>query len=166
MCGLVGSVWADKDFLTRLSFRWYGLIIKITITNYKSNFSAQTILKMPPKITVKKDYILVEPRAVDFWEIWECIGAAINLPEFPEKNDIWLFHDGPIKLSYVDLYRLKDFIQKYYPENASRNKTAIVVESGIQAAMATFFIQVADGLPFEIRVFTDFKLAEDWVKEH
>jgi hypothetical protein len=122
---------------------------------------------MPPKITIKKDYILVEPSEVDYWEIWVSIGAELNSPDFPEKNDIWIFHDGPVKLTYVDLYRLKDFIKENYPENANRNKTAIVVESGLQSAMAETFGQIAaEDLPFEVGVFTDFKLAEEWVKEH
>ena len=118
---------------------------------------------MPPKITVKKDHILVEPSGVDYWEIWEGIGAEINLPEFPEKNDIWVFHDGPVKLTYVDLYRLKDFIQENYPDNAKRKKTALVVATGIQTAMANFFIQIGEDLPFEIKVFSDFQAAEDWI---
>ena len=121
---------------------------------------------MPPKITVKKDYILVEPSEVDYWEIWEGIGAELKLAEFPEKNDIWLFNDGPVKLTYVDLYKLRDFIQENYPENAKRTKTALVVQSGIQKAIAESFGQIAEDLPFEIRVFTNFQLAEDWVKGH
>ncbi len=122
---------------------------------------------MPPKITINNGYILVEPNEVDYWEIWEGIGAEINLPEFPDKNDIWLFNDCPVKLTYVDLYRLRDFIQENYPENAKRTKTAIVVKSGLQSAMAETFGQIAaEDLPFEVGVFTDFKLAEEWVKEH
>jgi hypothetical protein len=41
---------------------------------------------MPPIITVKKDYILVEPEEVDYWEIWEGIANEMSLPEFPEKT--------------------------------------------------------------------------------
>jgi hypothetical protein len=120
-------------------------------------------LKMAPKITVKKDYILVEPKEVDYWQIWESIGKVRNLPEFPEKNDIWVFHDGPIKLTYVDLYKLKDFVKEIYPENVKRSKTAIVVESGLQSAIALFFAQIAKDLPFEIKVFFDFQTAENWI---
>ncbi len=121
---------------------------------------------MPAEITVKKDYILVEPSEVDYWEIWQGIGEELKLPEFSKKNDIWVFHEGQIKLTYDDLYRLKDFIYENYPENAQRTKTALVVESGIQAALAESFGQIAaDELPFEIQVFTDFKSAEQWVKE-
>jgi tRNA A37 threonylcarbamoyladenosine biosynthesis protein TsaE len=121
---------------------------------------------MPPIITVKKDYILVEPEEVDYWEIWEGIAKEMSLPEFPEKNDIWIFHEGPVKLTYVDLYRLKDFIEENYPENAIKNKTAIVVESGTQKAIAESFIQITVNLPFKIKAFSDLKSAEDWITKN
>ena len=121
---------------------------------------------MKPKITVKKDYILVEPNEVEYWEIWEGIATELKLDKFPEKNDIWVFHEGPVNLKYIDLFKLKDFIEENYPENASRTKTALVVVTGIQKAMAEFFINAAENLPFEIRVFTHLKLAEDWVKRY
>ena len=121
-------------------------------------------VKITPKITVKKDYILVEPKEVDYWQIWEGIGKVRNLPEFSEKNDIWVFNEAPVKLAYVDLYKLKDYIEEIYPENVNRNKTAIVVASGVQAAIANFFIQIAKDLPFEINVFSDFQTAEDWIR--
>lgn len=120
-------------------------------------------VKITPKITVKKDYILVEPKEVDYWQIWEGIGKVRNLPEFSEKNNIWVFREAPIRLTYVDLYKLKDFVEEIYPENVTRNKTAIVVETGIQSALAFFFSQIAEDLPFEIKVFSDFQTAEGWV---
>ena len=116
---------------------------------------------MAPKITVKEDYILVEPKEVDYWEILEGIVQVLNLPEFSEKNDLWLFNNVPIKLAYDDLYKFKDHLEEIYPENENGNKTAIVVDSGVQEALALFFIQIAKDLPFEINVFSDLKTAED-----
>lgn len=120
-------------------------------------------LKIAPKITVKKDYILVEPKEVDYWQIWEGIGKVRNLSEFSQKNDIWVFRDSPITLTYVDLYKLKDYIEDIYPEDVTRSKTAIVVATGLQSAMASFFSEIAKDLPFEIKAFSDFKAAEDWI---
>lgn len=120
-------------------------------------------LKIAPKITVKKDYILVEPKEVDYWQIWEGIGKVRNLPEFSQKNDIWVFRDSPITLTYVDLHKLKDYIEDIYPEDVTRSKTAIVVATGLQSAMASFFSEIAKDLPFEIEAFSDFKAAEDWI---
>ena len=118
---------------------------------------------MSPKITVKKKYILVEPKEVDYWQIWEGIGKVRNLPEFSQKNDIWVFRESPITLNYVDLHKLKEYIEEIYPEDVNRKKTAIVVATGLQSAMATFFLEIAKDLPFEIKVFSDFEAAEDWI---
>ena len=118
---------------------------------------------MPPKITVKKDYIKIEPKEVDFGEICEGIAEVRNLPELSEKNNIWVLHEDPIKLDYVDLYKLKDFVREICPKNANKRKTAIVVKSGIQSAMAMLFTQIADNFPFEIKVFFNFQDAIDWI---
>ena len=45
----------------------------------------------------------------------------------------------------------------------TRIKTAIVVETDAQSAMALLFSQIAENLPFEIEVFTDFQAAEGWI---
>ena len=120
-------------------------------------------MKMAPKITVKKDYILVEPKEVDYSQIWEGIGKVCNLSEFSEKNDIWVFRESPIKLTYVDLHRLKEYVEEIYPEDVTRSKTAIVAATGVQLGMAVIFSQIAEDLPFEIKVFSDFQAAEDWI---
>jgi hypothetical protein len=118
---------------------------------------------MPPKTPVKKDYIKIEPKEVDFGEICEGIAKIRNLPELSEKNNIWVFHEGPIKLDYVDLYKLKDFVREICPKNGNKSKTAIVVNSGIQSAMALLFSQIAENLLFEIKVFFNLQDAIDWI---
>ena len=45
----------------------------------------------------------------------------------------------------------------------TRIKTAIVFETGAQSAMALLFSQIAENLPFEIEVFTNFQAAEGWI---
>jgi hypothetical protein len=118
---------------------------------------------MPPKITAKKDYIKIEPKEVDFGEICEGIAEVRNLPELSEKNNIWVLHEGPIKVDYVDLYKLRDFVREICPKNGTKSKTAIVVKSGIQSAMALLFTQIAENLPFEIKVFFDLQDAIYWI---
>ena len=118
---------------------------------------------MTPKLTIKKDYILIEPQENEYWEIWEAIGRLLKIPEYPDKNVIWVFHGGPIDLVYDDLYKLKDFINENYPENATRSKPAMVVVSGLHASLAESFAQIAKDLPYEIKVFTDLQSAEEWI---
>lgn len=122
-------------------------------------------LKMAPRLTIKKDYILFEPQANAYWEIWEAIGRLLKMPEYLDKNVIWVFHESPINLVYDDLYKLRDFIQDNYPDKATRSKTAMVVVSGLHTGIAESFAQIAKDLPWEIRVFSNIRSAEEWIAE-
>jgi len=93
------------------------------------------------------------------------VARLFYVPGIPDKNRIWVFHKGLENFSYDYLPRLRDFIEENYPRDAKINKTALVVESGFQSQMADSFRKIAKDLPFEIRVFSDFQAAEEWVKE-
>ncbi len=119
---------------------------------------------MSPQITNKRDYILIEPKeGTDYSEIQRVVARLFYIDEIPEKNRIWVFREGPEKFSYEDLHKLKDIIKENYPEDHNVRKTAIVIESEFQSSMAESFRQIAKDLPFEIRIFSDFQPAEDWV---
>jgi len=121
---------------------------------------------MSPEITINKDYNLVELKeGINYREIRRAVARLFYVSGIPEKNGIWVFREGQEKFSYDDLYRLRDIIKENYPKDVKINKTAIVVESGFQSSMAETFRQIAEDLPFEIRVFSDFQAAENWVKE-
>ena len=119
---------------------------------------------MPPIISLKKDYILIEPQENEYWEIWEAVGKLIKMPEYLDKNTIWLFSDKPLHIDFSDLYKLKDFIAEHYPQGDKyHNKTAIVAKMGLHLGLAESFAKIANDLPFEIRVFSDLQSAEDWI---
>jgi hypothetical protein len=81
---------------------------------------------MPPQITIKKDYILVEPKeGFDFREIQQGVARLFYVEGIPEQNRIWVFREGPENLSYDDLQKLKDVIKENYPENARINFSPI-----------------------------------------
>ena len=121
---------------------------------------------MSPKITIKKDYVLLEPKeGTDYGEIKRGVARLLYMSDIPDKNRIWVFREGPEKFSYDDLHKLRDIIKENYPNDHKINKTAIVIESGFQSSMAESFRQIAEDLPFEIRVFSDFQAAEAWVKK-
>lgn len=121
---------------------------------------------MESKVTVNGAYILVEPSmGIDYWEILECLGKLRMMHDYLTKNDIWVFSEGPVMLAYDDLKKLKDIIIEYYPKNAIRTKTAIVVESGIQFGIVNQFINIAEELPYQIKVFYDLNAAEEWISE-
>ena len=121
---------------------------------------------MSPQITIKENYILIEPKdGIDFREIQQGVARLFYVEGIPEQNRIWVFREGPQNLSYDDLQKLKDVIKEHYPENARINKTAIVVESETQSSLAEAFTKIAKDLPQQFKVFSNLADAEAWVKE-
>jgi hypothetical protein len=120
---------------------------------------------MTAEIHLNKDYILVVPReGINYREIRRAIARLFYVSGMPQKNSIWVFRDGEEKLTFDDVYRLRDIIRYNYPKDVKIDKIAIVAESDFQLKMAESFRQIGDDLPFEIRIFSDFQSAENWVK--
>lgn len=121
-------------------------------------------LKMDIEISIQEDYILVEPpNGINYWAILEGIGRLINMNGYQGKNVIWEFRDGPVMLSYDDLYTLKNIIKDNHIKNSKRIKTAILTETSFQMGMANEFAKIAKDLPCEIGVFSDFRSAKGWI---
>jgi len=121
---------------------------------------------MSPKITIKPDYILVEPKkGSDFIEIRKGIARLYYVKEIPKKNRIWVFREGPQNLTTDDLLRLKDIIKQNYPGDSGTNKTALVVGPGAESAMAEAFAEIVNDLPQAFKVFSTLADAEKWVKQ-
>lgn len=121
---------------------------------------------MPLSITHNDDFILVESSdGMDYWEILEAISKLFSMPKFKVNNDIWVFKEGQLKMLFTDLYSIKDSVKKLYPEGSTGKKTAIVTETGVQHSLATLYSDIGKDLPREIKVFSDIKSAEDWIKK-
>jgi len=119
---------------------------------------------MSLKFTNYNDYILIESSTgMDYREIMEGIPKLISMPEFINKNDIWVFRSGQIKMSYTDLCTIKNLVEGICPKNSKGNKTAIVAENGLQQSLGTLFSDIGKDLKREIRVFPDLKSAKDWI---
>jgi hypothetical protein len=84
--------------------------------------------------------------------------------EFEEKSDIWLFRKGHVDFLFADLFKLKDFVKNHCPAIPNRKKTAIVVETKIQFGLAKSYAIMGRDLPCRIKVFTEFKDAEEWAR--
>ena len=122
--------------------------------------------KMPPEITIKKDYILIEPKAgIDLREIQQGVARLFYVKGIPQQNRIWIFREGPQNFSFDDLHRLKEIIKENYPKNSRINKTALVVQPGEQSALAEAFAEIAEDLPQTFEVFSSLADAEKWVKQ-
>lgn len=124
------------------------------------------IENMSPKITIKKDYVLIEPKeGTDFREIQRGVARLFYVEGIPEQNRIWVFRQGPENLSYDDLARLKSLIKENYPADVTINKTAIVVESVSQTNLAKSFTRIPIDLPQQFKIFSNLPDAEEWVKQ-
>jgi hypothetical protein len=121
---------------------------------------------MSPKITIKENYILVEPKeGIDLREIQQGVARLFYVKGIPKQNRIWVFREGPQNLSLDDLPLLRDVIKENYPKGARINKTAIVVESESQSTIAKAFTKFAEDLPQQFKVFSNLADAEAWVKK-
>jgi hypothetical protein len=119
---------------------------------------------MSLKFTNNSDYILIESSTgMDFWEIMKGIPKLISMPEFKNKNDIWEFRSNQIKMSFADLQKIKNLVEKICPQNCKGTKTAIVVRNGFQQTYATLFSDICNDIQRKIRVFSDLKPAENWI---
>jgi wyosine [tRNA(Phe)-imidazoG37] synthetase (radical SAM superfamily) len=123
-----------------------------------------TQIKMSLKFTDYNDYILVEaPTGMNYWEIIEGIPKLISMPEFKNKNNIWLFISGQINMAYTDLYAIKNLVEEICPHNSKGTKTAIVAENSLQQSLGKLYSDIGKDLQREIRVFLDLKSAENWI---
>lgn len=121
---------------------------------------------MAPQITLKKDYILIEPKeGIAFREIQQGLARLYFVEGMPKQNRIWIFPEGPQNLTTADLNRLKSMIQEYHPPVSIIRKTALVVKSDRQAAVGEAFIKIAEDLPQKFKVFSNLADAEKWIRE-
>jgi len=118
------------------------------------------------EIILQKDYILVKPpEGVNFWDIFMTLGKFISKPEFQDKNDIWLLSDGMVNLNFSDLQKINDFLRKNIPKFAIGKKSAVVASTGYQRGLVETFVTVWKEYPRKLKVFSDLKEAEEWLKE-
>jgi len=88
----------------------------------------------------------------------------MSIPEYPDKNCVYDFREAIIEFSGYNIPNLINHIKTLYPKNAKRSKTAIVISSGVQKAIAEIFIDFAKNLPYQLKIFNHLESAENWVK--
>ena len=102
---------------------------------------------------------------VDEHELVYAIKAVAALPEYPEKNDLWVFEECTFNFSHSKISSLIQVIGSVYPPSPSRTKTAILTNSELHYAFCKLFCDEAESLPYTIRVFTQHSEAEAWLNE-
>lgn len=130
----------------------------------KENFIGKTIIKMSLKFNSHKDYILIQSTSgIDYFEIVEGISKLISLPEFKNKKDIWIFESGIVNIAYSDLNKIKLLVEKICPRFSKKARTALVVKNDFQQAVCMLYSDICKDLNQDIRVFTNFESAKDWI---
>ena len=111
-----------------------------------------------------KDYLLVtlEGEATSH-AFKSAIDEEFARDDYHVMNDVWQLGNCELSVQQDQLEDIVSHIQLIYPQSASRNKTAIVVSSGLSRAMAQFWAEHAELLPYEIQVFMSLEEAEAWV---
>ncbi|MEJ2284495.1 MAG: hypothetical protein P8X85_12960 [Desulfobacterales bacterium] len=118
------------------------------------------------EIIIEKNYILLKPPIeMDLWNILASIAILFSLPDFQEKDDIWLLSDGYIDVLYSDLEKIKCIAENNFPKYAKRGKTAIVVKNDQHYNLAVSYADIGKKLPRKIKVFRDFNSAGRWITE-
>lgn len=117
------------------------------------------------KITQNSDHLLVEfQEDFDFFTIEAIIRDETRLAEYAGMNDIWLIGKHRSLLTLDELETMATDFKCMCPQDASREKTAIVVEQGLTEAIVELWIkELAKKVPFEIRIFHTLEEAEDWL---
>lgn len=116
------------------------------------------------EVIIEENYILIKPPSIiNLSNILNCISILFSIPEFQEKNDIWLLSEGHIDILYSDLEKIKNVAETNFPKYAKRGKTAIVVNNDLQYNLAVLYADTGKNLPREIKVFRDLDSAKVWI---
>jgi len=119
------------------------------------------------EILIESNFILLKPpRELEFCNILMSIAMLFSIPEFKEKNDIWLLREGYSNILYSELEKIKYIAKKYHPKSNIRRKTAVVVNDDIQKSIAVLYADIGEDLPREIKIFQDLKSAKQWALEY
>jgi hypothetical protein len=102
---------------------------------------------------------------VDEHELVYAVKAVAALPEYPEKNDIWVFDGCTFNFSHSKISSLIQIIDSVYPPSPSRTKTALLTDSELHYAFFKIVCEEAESLPYSMRAFTQLSEADAWLNE-
>ncbi len=117
------------------------------------------------RIQNKTDHLLVEFLGdFDYPMIQAIIRHETMLKEYPDTNDIWLIgsHHADIRLC-----ELETMVQEFHclcPTEATRTKTAVVVNEGLTGAILELWAKALQKrVAFDIEMFRTLEEAESWL---
>ncbi len=117
--------------------------------------------------TIEKngDHLLVKFNEIfDFPMIQTIIHHLTKIREYPGTNDIWLIgnHHADIRLGELEMM-VREF-QCLCPTDATRTKTAVVVDNGLTGAIISLWVEgLKNRVAFDIRIFPALEEAQAWL---
>jgi hypothetical protein len=100
----------------------------------------------------------------DFPMIQTAIHHETMLGEYADTNDIWLIGEHHSHIHLGDLEKLTNEFQCRCPRDATRTKTAIVVDEGLTGAIIELWMdRLKMKVAFEIAIFRTLNEAECWL---
>lgn len=97
--------------------------------------------------------------------VTDAIRDSFSRPDYFLKNDIYIFSSEFFDVQIKDLELLTQFILENLQVTSHRKKSALVVPAGFNMAVAEVWAGESDHLPYELKLFSELKAAQDWVAD-
>jgi hypothetical protein len=102
---------------------------------------------------------------VDYDDLLDAFNEEVSLPDYREKNALWIFDGCECNFSHSSFDELIHYISAHYPRNATRKKTAILTSNYLHNALGQIFCADAGILPYSFKIFLDYSGAVAWITE-
>lgn len=114
--------------------------------------------------TQKKDtHILITfEEEITFDELLKVLTADYDIPDFWDYNVVTHFKNCLIKLNIEEFKEVVEVINKQRPENAKREKSALVFDTYFAKSLGEIYKQETIRFHYEVEVFDNLELAEFW----
>jgi hypothetical protein len=104
---------------------------------------------------------------IDFPMILAAIHHETMLGDYAATNDIWLIGKYRVAIHLGEIEMLADEFQCRCPRDATRKKTAVVVDEGLTGSIIELWVSsVRKKVPFEIGIFHTLDEAKSWLEMH
>ncbi|HSR88290.1 MAG TPA: hypothetical protein VLL07_05010 [Pontiella sp.] len=101
---------------------------------------------------------------IDFPMILAAIHHETMLGDYADTNDIWLIGKSRVAIQLGEIEILASEFQCRCPRDATRAKTAIVVDAGLTGSIVELWVNsIQRKVPFEIEIFRTLDEAKSWV---
>lgn len=100
--------------------------------------------------------------AANFDVVIEAIKDAYSQPDYFVKNNIFIFSSEYFEVKAEELEMVTQYILENIQNKLVTIKSAVVVPPGFNTAIVELWATAADRLPYDLKIFSDLKSAEDW----